>query len=168
MNSVSKLYMRFSSYMAFPKQFIGGGNKVFVLLIPTRGAFPTLYAYRQDYNKERVSYSLNLLLNTLIHKREKYLRLDQRYMIKGIILSRQKLTFIGCKFHTPSQVLSCFIPHSLIFGFKIKPHHLYNKLFFLNPFEWFGIIRNKIFATILKVLLIVVSMKPRHSQLQFF
>jgi hypothetical protein len=44
-------------------------DEVFVLSIPTRGALPTLYAYRKDYNKERVSYSLNLLLNTLIHKR---------------------------------------------------------------------------------------------------
>jgi hypothetical protein len=52
-------------------------DEVFVLSIPTRGALPTLYAYRKDYNKERVSYSLNLLLNTLIHKREKYPRLHQ-------------------------------------------------------------------------------------------
>jgi hypothetical protein len=52
-------------------------DEIFVLSIPTRGAFPTLYVYRKDYNKERVSYSLNLLLNTLIHKREKCPRLHQ-------------------------------------------------------------------------------------------
>ena len=67
--------------------------EVFVLSISTRNAFPIMYAYKIKKN-----YSFNLLLNTLVSKKWKHLRLHQ-----SRVHDRRnyffKLTFTKCKLH---------------------------------------------------------------------